>query len=285
MTKIGFVILTWNSEKCIGRCLESIFTLDGNLFRGNVVIVDNGSQDGTERQIAGQIEKHGGKGAFSADLLKLDRNYGTTVSRNIGIRKILETDAEYVCILDSDTVVNTKAFVSLTEALQSDRSAGIVGPRMRDRNGVLQQSGRDLPTLPEKVLKVLPFRSWQKKAEAMEGHAAEGEGGRVPVGYLLSACWLMRRGLFEELGPLDEKIFYSPEDAEYCIRCHKAGYSVLYCRDAEIVHEWQRLSRKKLFSVHNYEHIKGLIHLFWKYKYIFRAERLQSSQGKEAKRT
>lgn len=282
MTKIGFVILSWNSEKCIGSCLESLFTLDEDLFCGHIIIVDNGSQDGTEYQIGQQIAKHSRKGGFSATLVKLGRNLGTTVSRNIGIKKLLETDVDYICILDSDTVVNSEAFVSLTGILRNDETVAIVGPQMRDRNGVFQRSGRNIPTLLEKVLKVLPVRSWQKRAEAMEGQAGEGEAVCEPVGYLLSACWLMRRGLFQELGLLDEKIFYSPEDVEYCIRCHKAGYSVQYCREAAIIHEWQRLSRKKLFSRHNYEHIKGLIYLFWKYKYLFHTEQLQKVMEKEA---
>ena len=49
---------------------------------------------------------------------------------------------------------------------------------------------------------------------------------------------------------------------------------IQYCYDAEIIHEWQRLSRKKLFSKHNYEHIKGLAYLFWKHRYAFRTSGL-----------
>ena len=91
----------------------------------------------------------------------------------------------------------------------------------------------------------------------------------------MSACWMMRKELPTEIGLLDEKIFYAPEDVDYCIRCQKAGYSVQYCYDAEIYHEWQRLSRKKIFSKHNYEHTKGLAYLFRKHSYMISTVKLE----------
>ena len=104
----------------------------------------------------------------------------------------------------------------------------------------------------------------------METNLPETGAGTVRVGYLLSACWVMRTEIFEKVGLFDEKIFYAPEDVEFCIRCLKAEYNNLYCYDADIVHEWQRLSRKKMFSKHNFEHIKGLFYMFAKHRYLFR---------------
>ena len=91
----------------------------------------------------------------------------------------------------------------------------------------------------------------------------------------MSACWLIKKEVIEHIGYLDEKIFYAPEDVEYCIRAWKNGYRIMYCRDAEIIHEWQRLSRKKLFSRHNWEHIKGLAYMFCKYRYCFNTDKLE----------
>ena len=81
----------------------------------------------------------------------------------------------------------------------------------------------------------------------------------------MSACWLMRADLVHEIGLLDEKIFYAPEDVEYCLRAWENGYRVLLDRRVKIIHELQRLSRKKLISKHNWEHIKGLLYLYNKY--------------------
>lgn len=272
---VGFVILTWNSAKYISECLHSLIALCGNGISANIVVIDNGSCDATVQRI-GQVFGED-KTFIDHKLFQLEKNYGTTVSRNMGIRYLLEclNRPNYICILDSDTVVNELAINNLISVLESDPSCGIVGPRMHDANMVYQRSGRQIPTVTEKLLKVLPVKSLQAKGTAQETTIPEDGTGSIDVGYLMSACWMMRSDLFAQVGLLDEKIFYAPEDVDFCIRVWKAGMRVQYCYDADILHHWQRLSRKKLFSKHNYEHLKGLVYLFWKHKYLFHSPKFQ----------
>lgn len=274
-SSVGFVILTWNSEKYISECLNSLIALCGNWISGNIVVIDNGSSDDTVQRI-NQVFRID-RDDVEHKLFQLEKNYGTTISRNIGIRYLLECQKKpnYICVLDSDTVVNELAIDNLISVLESDPSCGIVGPRMHDANMVYQRSGRQIPTLSEKMLKVLPVKSLQAKGTAQETTIPEDGTGSVDVGYLMSACWMMRSDLFAQVGLLDEKIFYAPEDVDFCIRVWKAGMRVQYCYDADILHHWQRLSRKKLFSKHNYEHLKGLVYLFWKHKYLFHSPKFQ----------
>ena len=274
-SSVGFVILTWNSEKYISECLNSLIALCGNGISGNIVVIDNGSSDDTVQRI-NQVFRID-RDDVEHKLFQLEKNYGTTISRNIGIRYLLECQKKpnYICVLDSDTVVNELAIDNLISVLESDPSCGIVGPRMHDANMVYQRSGRQIPTVTEKLLKVLPVKSLQAKGTAQEATIPEDGTGSVDVGYLMSACWMMRSDLFAQVGLLDEKIFYAPEDVEFCIRVWKAGMRVQYCYDADILHHWQRLSRKKLFSKHNFEHMKGLVYLFWKHKYLFHTTKIQ----------
>ena len=82
MTRISFVILTWNSEKVISACLESIaaMQMDGT----EVILVDNGSSDGTKARIEQFIAAHPG---LPVRTVWLEKNYGTTISRNLGIKE------------------------------------------------------------------------------------------------------------------------------------------------------------------------------------------------------
>lgn len=274
-SSVGFVILTWNSEKYISECLNSLIALCGNGISGNIVVIDNGSSDNTVQKInqVFRIDRND----VEHKLFQLEKNYGTTISRNLGIRYLLECQKKpnYICVLDSDTVVNKLAMENLISVLESNPGCGLVGPRMHDANMVYQRSGRQIPTVTEKLLKVLPVKSLQAKGTAQEATIPEDGTGSVDVGYLMSACWMMRSDLFGQIGLLDEKIFYAPEDVEFCIRVWKAGMRVQYCYDADIIHHWQRLSRKKLFSKHNFEHMKGLAYLFWKHKYLFHTTKIQ----------
>ena len=140
---------------------------------------------------------------------------------------------------------------------------------MHSVDGTYQDSGRNTPTLSEKIYKVLPVKRLQSKALALQKAIPSQGKGTVRVGYLMSACWMMKADTIRKLGLLDENIFYAPEDADYCMTCWDKGMEVRYCYDADILHHWQRLSRKKLFSKHNYEHIKGLIYLFRKHGHVF----------------
>ena len=277
MYQIGFVIITWNSGEYIQKCLSALCSLNPEIFHCCTAIVDNGSSDRTRELIRDAIEHNKNDATF--DVIELDKNHGTTYSRNIGIKALLSKSEppEFVCVLDSDTEINSDALATMCRYAKGNPGYGIVGPRMHNIEMVYQKSGRNIPTLFEKICKVLPAKIFREKGEKMQTSIPMDGSGCVEVGYLMSACWLMRTDVMREIGLLDEKIFYAPEDVDYCIRSWKAGYRVMYCYDAEIVHLWQRISRQKLVSRHNFEQLKGLGYLFRKYHYAFSTEKLWES--------
>ena len=262
----AFVILTWNSVSYVERCLNSVLGLP---FRELAVLVlDNGSDDGTVEL----IEEHYAKEIREGRLLltRADHNLGTTVSRNILMRDICpETD--YICVLDSDTEVYAEAFDVMCGHYADDAGGliGVMGPRMRNESKILQPSGRSLPTLQIKLGKALPLHSLREWAAAAEVCDTPVRGGLQDVGYLLSACWLFPYSTYASVGPLDESIFYAPEDADWCARVHKAGLRVVIAHDAEILHAYQRIGHKKVLSRVNMSHIKGLVYFFLKHRYLF----------------
>ena len=62
----------------------------------------------------------------------------------------------------------------------------------------------------------------------------------MEVDYLISACWLFTREVYEKVGPLDEQIFYAPEDVDFCIRVWKAGFKIGYVPEYKMVHDFER---------------------------------------------
>ena len=282
--KIGYVILTWNSEKYIANCIRAIYDVDPRMFLNIVVVVDNGSKDKTLNNLRAE-QKYHQESPHKLDVIQLEKNYGTTISRNKGLERLfsLEEDIDYVCILDSDTEINEEALKTMSAILENSQM-GIVGPRLHNTEEIYQISGKDFSTVTEKFLKVMPFKRLREVGEQMESMTPESESGYVTVGFLVSACWMMRKDIVDKIGQLDEKIFYAPEDLEYCIRCWKNGYQVVYCYDANILHHWQRISRKKIISKHNWEQIRGLFHVYAKYHYMFGTKRLWRSFSSTEKR-
>ena len=267
---VGFVILTWNSERVIAACLDSIVTL--TVVDPYVVIVDNGSTDGTAQIIDSYIRNN----PEHFKLIHFSENKGTTISRNTALRLLMEIKPNYYCVLDSDTQINDNAFQTMIGELKLHPEYGMIGPEMKTSSGLVQMSARAFPTLLEKIYKAVPSKSLQRKGEEMEIQVAPCKDAvSYSVDYLMSACWLLRPEVLKCAGLLDEKIFYAPEDAEYCIRIWKTGFCVAFCPKAQIIHEWQRLSKKKFISKMNWVHICGLAYMFRKHHYLLSTKNLK----------
>lgn len=260
--KVSYIILTWNSDRYIRKCINSILNIKD--IEHDIIVVDNGSDDKT-KSILKEYKT-------LIKTIYLDKNYGTTKSRNLGIKESDE-DSDYICILDSDTQINKLALERLISLAQEEQ-IGIVGPQMITSNGLVQKSGRRFPSVKIKLYKAFPSKKVQSIGEKMENYDFSMEKEYYEVDYLIGACWLMRKEIIEKVGLLDEKIFYAPEDVDYCARVWRAGYKVAFCKHAQIIHEWQRISKKKLISKMNWEHIKGLIYYFKKYKYITNSDKI-----------
>ena len=93
------------------------------------------------------------------------------------------------------------------------------------------------------------------------------------VDYVIGACQGIRRAAVTEVGLLDERIFYGPEDVDLCLRMHEAGWSVVYNPAAVVVHHERRLTRS-LFSALAWRHLWGVGYYFWKHGYLFSRRRL-----------
>ena len=268
MDKIAFIILTWNSEKVIGACLDSISNVKGQSYE--IILTDNGSSDRTkdivEKFIAANPE-------IEVKKIYLEKNYGTTVSRNLGFQQISD-DVNFVCVLDSDTIINQEAVSELISVLNENPKNAIAGPHMVNLDDVEQVTAKKIPTAWLKFCKAFPLKSVQQIGEREEQYDFSDGKRSYPVGYLISACWMIKRSAVEQLGPLDEKIFYSPEDVEYCVRAWQKGMRVVYCPNAHIIHATQRISKKKLISRHNWEHLKGLTYFFGKYGLFFSSDKI-----------
>lgn len=264
--KVEFIILTWNSEEYIKKCLDSVLSVK---CKKVIHVYDNGSNDQTVR-ILKQFEEANN----NIQVYYNDKNVGTTISRNHAMRNIA-ADCDYVCVLDSDTVVNNQAFEAMWLVVSKDPTIGMIAPNLVSPNGKEQINGRNLPTVVNKIMKAMPIESMQKRGFKMEiPDENERHDGVLDVGYLLSACWFMPASTIEKVGYLDENIFYAPEDVEYCVRVHRHGLRVIQYNRVQIVHDYQRISHKKTFSSINAKHLTGLLYYFKKYRYLFNPKKL-----------
>ncbi len=257
---ISFVILTWNSEKYIEKCLESVFTSLANTgLSAEVLVVDNGSSDRSPEIL-------GTYAAARPGLVKpiyLKENRGTTISRNIALR---QASGDFICVMDSDVEIMGDVFGPLLSELKSKPAVGMVVPRILYPSGNWQKSIDRFPTLIHKLNRFFRLRTLESQEGLREKEATESR----QVDYAISAFWLFKREVLAKVGMLDEKIFYAPEDVDYCLRVWKNGYKILYIPHVHVVHHTQEISRGVKLNKAKLEHVKGLFYLFCKHRFLFK---------------
>ena len=257
--KVSVVILTWNSVPEIERCLASL--PDGLTQDHEVIVIDNGSQDQTVSLITARFPH--------VRIIENSHNRGVAAARNQGLRS---ADGEYVLILDDDTIVHPKALDQLVQVLDTQPHVGLCGPKLVDAEGHLCLSCRLFPTLWDKLGRRFPSALTHNAARQAE-LADWTHDTRRRVDYMIGACQLIRRRALDEVGLLDEQIFYGPEDIDLCLRLYQAGWQVLYEPAAVVTHAERRIARSALSRL-GWKHLRGLGYYFWKHRYIFSRQAL-----------
>lgn len=251
---VSAVVLSFNSKRYIETCVRSLIqAYDGCDLSGEIFVVENGSVDGSVEILRGLQTEFGTR----LKVIYLPMNAGTTRSRNMALR---ESGGKSVLILDSDAYMSAPALRALLAYQHANPKAGLVAPRLTFPSGKFQLSADTFPTVARKVQRFFALR----KLEEREPPRATG-----PVDYAISACWLLSKAAIDATGLLDERIFYSPEDVDYCIRLWRAGFQVHYFPEVSVVHDAQEISRPRGLGINKFtlRHAKGLIYLFAKHRY------------------
>lgn len=255
---ISVVILSFNSAKHIERCLSDLHTaLHSLTLNAEVFVVENGSSDDS----LGCIEAFRPQYGDALKIINLHKNTGTTYSRNQALK---QATGKYVLVLDSDAYVNANALNRLMGYLSENKNVGLAVPKITYASGNFQLSCDKFPTLWGKAKRFL----FLKKMEAKPSELSTIQHP-VDVDYAISACWMLPKHVVDKVGLLDENIFYSPEDVDYCIRVWKAGYEIHYVPDVSVIHDAQELSRGFKLTRFHFSHLNGILYLMKKHKYFW----------------
>jgi len=255
---ISFVILAWNSSRYLDACFNSIIAkCDSESLAFEIIVVDNGSTDNS-REI---LERFSRSYPDKFRLIHLDLNKGTTLPRNLALK---QAQGKYICIFDSDAEILNGDMSEVLDTLKERHDVGIIAPMLLLDDGTVQNSVKKFPTFCHKLLKIPKIILGIKVANA-DFYADFPFLQERPVDTAISACWFFRRDLVDIVGYLDEKIYYSPEDLDYCIRARKCGKTITYFPKFVVRHHTQQITHRKPFSKTSLSHFGGLIYYFKKH--------------------
>lgn len=255
--QLSVVLICWNSLHHLQGALASLQDTLTAHIDSEIIIVDNGSTDGTYHYIAQHYP--------TVRYTRLPENRGVAYARNRGIEI---AQGNYVWLLDDDTIVNHEALATMLAYMNDNPSCGICGCRLVNSCGETQQSYKTYPGLSVKIANVLHSLLRRKGTQRDAYAMLIAQGKPFEPEYIIGACQLIRREVIEKIGLLDEKIFYGPEDADYCIRTRNAGWHITYLPQVSIIHHWKRITNRNLFSPMARRHTAALIHFYCKHRRI-----------------
>jgi GT2 family glycosyltransferase len=256
---MSIVIVCWNNKAYLEPCLESLYEAGlGSSF--DLVVVDNGSTDGTQAMLRERYPE--------VQLIENGQNVGLSRASNQGIEA---TQGRYVLLLNDDTLVNAPSLDAMVELLETHPEAGAAGGRLLNDDGSFQAGYANFSSLREEFLIATHLGEllWQ----GYPSH--EDDDQTKPVGWLSSACLLLRREALNKVGLLDEEFFIYGDEADLQYRLQQAGWQVYYLPDAYTIHfggrsmnRWRRRKMvyrgKMLFYRKNYGPLRtGLLRLMF----------------------
>jgi hypothetical protein len=220
LPSVWVIVLNWNGTEDTLACLRSVERLDYPAF--SVLVVDNGSRPET----LGRVRA----GLGTATLLENGSNLGFALGNNRGIEWAVDRGAEYVFLLNNDTVVDPGCLATLVEIAESDPSVGIVGAVnfYLSRPDVIWYSGG-----------IVDWRSGTLWDPTSEKTLAELNG--IPsvreVDDVAGSSLLIRASVIREIGLMDPRYFMYYEETDWCLRAKRRGYRVVACLDGRIWHK------------------------------------------------
>ena len=266
--RVSAVVLSYNSVLYLERCVRNLVNaLQASDEEDEIWVVENGSSDNSA-ELLKDLEKEFPKILHP---IYCDQNYGTTKARNMVLR---QCTGRYLLLLDSDAEILVETLEKLIEVIDRDPICGIVAPRLIYPDGRQQISTDVFPTIGQKLRRFFALKLME---EVFNQQPPTSE--LQIVDYATSAVWMFPRKVLMEVGYLDENIFYSPEDVDYCIRVWAAGYRIVYDPSVYAIHAAQELSRGRIISRFTVSHALGLLYLFRKHRYALSRKRLYERIG------
>ena len=224
---LSICIVTYNARDWLKGCLESLYE-NTQLSSFEVVVVDNGSNDGVKEMLSQDFPEVG--------FIRNENNQGYTRPMN---QSLQAARGRYLMQLNPDTVILPAAFDRLIDFMEGHPQVGICGPKVLNQDGSFQKQCRRGEPRPMAMLSYYFRLSNLFPNNRMFGGYLleyEDEDKTLEVDALSGSCMLIRREVIDQIGYLDEQFYAYQEDTDYCTRARQAGWKVYYYPEVKIIH-------------------------------------------------
>lgn len=237
-TDLAVIIVSWKVREHLDRCLASLrAALDADGITASIVVVDNASSDGTV-ELVRQVHPW-------ATVEVSPKNLGFVGGCNLGLQK-LQGSADAYWLLNPDTLIPAGTPRRMLEFLGSEPRAGLIGPKLLNTDGSIQESAFRFPGLLQVLfsLDLMPRRLY---FSALNGRYADYlylQDSPFRIDHPLGAAMMASKQAVEHVGPLDTGYFMYCEEIDWAWRMRKAGYTNWLLPDVTVTHVGGASSRQ-----------------------------------------
>lgn len=212
-SRVGVVVLNHGGAADTLGCLDSLQHVTP---APTVVVVDNGSADGSAEVLAAALVDRPG---LDATLVVNDHNVGFGRGCNLGIGALRPRDVDYVWLLNNDAAVEAGTLAAMLAVAESDSRVGAVGSVIHD----MDEPGR--------------VTTWGGgSASTWTGFTRDARSPTDPLDYLTGASLLLRTRAIDDVGGFDPRFFFTWEDVDLARRLTRRGWTLAVADRSRVWH-------------------------------------------------
>ena len=216
MLKIYTIIVTFNGMEWIEKNIQSLII---SSIKTKIIIIDNGSSDGTQHAIKKYSE---------IQFIQSEENLGFGKANNLGIKLALEQGADYVFLLNQDAWIEKNTLSELVKTAELDSSFGVISPIHLNGSG----SGLDKlfsHCIAPSIHNMDHFYFSDVVLDKVKDF--------YQVPFINAAAWLLPKKTIEKVGFFDKLFYHYGEDVNYCQRVNYHDLKIIFVPVAKIYHD------------------------------------------------
>lgn len=241
MNQAYSIVVTFNSEKCIEKCISSL--IGQKSVTQKIIIIDNNSSDNTIDILPNIIPE-------DAVIIQNKKNVGFAAAVNQGLKYALENvkDAGYFFLLNPDAWLANNCLEKLISKFDKNKQLGLASPLIINPDTQKPWfSGAKTSWVRQRNVHLDPkFNHCQLQVTS----------------YLTGCALLIKKSVIPKIGFFDERFFLYYEDADYSLRARKAGFAIKIVPSAACFH---RESQSSTADIKNYHLAKSGLLFFHKH--------------------
>ena len=243
---VYIILINYNGYEDTCECLNSIIESSYKNYRA--LIIDNDSQDGSGRMLQKKFPQY--------DYIFNNSNIGFAAANNIGYKYALRKNAQYILLLNNDTIIDKEMIGNL-----------------------IKNAKEDTVTIPKIYYYNNKSTIWFAGGEILTNKGTIKHLGNNKidsdmyskvkvVSFATGCCMLIHKNILKEIGLFDENYFMYCEDFDFCIKLKKNSFKILFCPEAKLWHK-VNASTKNNSSISKYYLIRNRFYLLNKNKKYF----------------